>query len=127
MNSLVNWLTACGSYVCSTLSYTMGSNLFLGMLPGTPHSCVSLLATGGMRPIGPTEYSSLQVVVRDPSPLEGMTRVTSIHALFDDKWCALSPTYQGRFIANHEPGAHILDENGHVLYSLNYTFTRIRQ
>jgi len=102
--------------------------MFLGFMPEKPLNCVSLIANGGPRIDGsPVEFSALQIIVRDTDLYNGMTAVSSIHRLFDDRWCVLSPTYTGRFMADHEPGIHILDENGHVNYSLNYTFTRMRR
>jgi len=128
MKQLKEWLTSCASYVGSNLSYTYATDMFVSQMPTEPPDCIALIPAGGPRIVGsPMEFSHLQVLVRHPDPEEAITRVTSIHALFDNKWCALSPTFCGRFYANHEPGAHICDENGHAVYSLNYTFARVRQ
>lgn len=125
-------LTAIGSYVGAAGYGSMtgeDANIKLGEMPELPYACLGIFLTGGSVVAGdPLEHKSIQIVYRNPNPETAMTVANSIHSLFSGtygvKWCVLSPTYKGRFVASHEPGPHALDSNKHTVYTLNYTLEK---
>lgn len=123
-----DFLTSIGSYIGKNGLGTIGQDLYLGFVPGTPYVCTAVLLNGGPRMRGnPTRFRSVQIITRHTDPVTAMTKADSLHALFDDKWGSLdvARTFRGRFHPDHEQGVHVIDENGHYVYSLNFTFTTI--
>ena len=121
------FLDEIGAYISDQGAATPGTDLFYDQLPGTPYVCIALFLTGGPRVAGsPKRVYSFQIIIRNTNPTTARETALAVHALFDDVVsdrtnCNL-PSYEGRFEAQHEPGIHVVDENNHFLYSLNYHF-----
>ena len=111
-------LDAVGTYV-STMGFgTLGTNLFLDTLPGTPYSCVGVFQYGGIRIEGdPLRRMDFQVKVRNSDHTAAATKVSSLYAIFDRKWCCLSPTFNGNFQCLSEISEKRVDENHHAVYT----------
>lgn len=109
----------------SSLGYgTPGQSLFVDTMPGTPYAAVSVFSWGGIRVAGdPVRRFSYQVRVRNPNGGSALTTATSLYRSFDNKWCVLSPTYQGHFRCLTEIGPKRVDENGHSVYTFVVQYT----
>lgn len=110
---------------------TLGTDLFLGLLPDQPDSCVALYAYPGRPPAwehdGPQpalRYPRLQVLTRDPSYVAAESLARDASAAL----CALvnrplGATTYGRVTPLQEPFPLERDASGRVLFTCNYEIT----
>jgi len=113
-------LVELGTYLQTSGVGTLGINLFLGTMPGSPQTGTVIVHTGGFhQPGNPTRFPSFTVQHRNTRVNSGLATVKTIHGLLDNVWNVL-PTITGRIVAASEPGASFNDANGHSVFPLNY-------
>ena len=132
-----DFLGKLGAYVQDNTSVgTVGINIYYGYLPAEDQagttSAVAIIDTGGPGTPGlPTVHRQFQVLVRDSDNHAAREAVTAIHVLFDDVVADLDNCkmggMKGRFQAMHLPGPHMFDQNGDIVYAINYDFLSNKQ
>lgn len=111
-------LDSIGTYVASYGFGSLGSNIFLDTLPGTPYACIGIFHYGGIRIEGnPLRRIDFQLRVRNPDHALADTIASSLYTLFDNKWCSLAPSFRGNFQCLSEVNEKTVDENSHALYT----------
>jgi len=121
--NLTNFLTE----VCTYLQYssigTVAVDIFRNTMPASPINCVAVYASGGPRSVDdPLVRPTLQVLIRNSDSSSGRTKTDSVFSVLDDKWNFLT-TFQGRCIADHQPGPNYRDQDNNVIYTLNFNCT----
>ncbi len=110
----------------STSLGSMATDIFVGLIPSTPATCVGLYADAGTAlPGDPVVRPGLQVLVRSSTYLAAHTNAEVAFNAIQNKTNVLS-TVQGRFVPNHEVGPFYRDGNSNIIFTLNFSFTGVR-
>lgn len=102
---------------------TVGSNLFAWNMPSHNPNCVAVIPTGGPSldsDLGSLVRQQFQVRIRNKASSNASSICTEVHRLLHRAKNVLS-TVEGSMTADHEPGVHFPDQNGHYVYTLNIT------
>ena len=120
-------LTKVGEYLAAQGVGTLGTDIFLQVLPEEPVTGTAVVHTGGINlPGDPTRRPSLQVLHRNVSAEAGLDKSVIIHRLLDDQWNVLTG-FPGRLVAASEPGSYFKDEAGLFSYSMNFVLVSTHQ
>lgn len=115
-------VTEVASYLGSQGVGTVGTNLWAMTMPGTPFVATAVIATGGPDVEGnPTRQQTFQILHRNTHVGSGLVAATTIHSVLNQQWEVLL-TARGRIVAVTEPGAYLLDNNGHSVFPMNFVF-----
>ena len=122
-----------GGYIDTNTSFSLGTDLYLSLLPESPDNCAVLLEDGGSSPvftmgsvnIPQMERPELQIIVRN-------TSYTTGRALADELFRLLTAIsnedingvlYQ-RIEAIASPALYERDDNRRSLFTVNFTVVR---
>ena len=106
---------------------TVGTDIFLQVLPEKPVTGTVVVLTGGLDlPDDPTRRPGFQVLHRNPNGRLALAKSVEINRLLSGQWNVLSG-FPGRITAVSEPGSYFKDEAGNFLYFLNYTLVSTYQ
>jgi len=119
--NLNNFLTELSTYLQYSAIGTVGIDIFSGIMPGSPTNCVAVYASGGSRSADdPLVKPNLQVLIRNSRNSSAKTKTDSVFSVLDNKWNFLT-TFEGRCLADHQPGPNYRDQNNNVIYTLNFS------
>lgn len=110
---------------------TLATNLFLGMMPDAPHSCVTLHALPGTPPsetfavLPHAENLTLQVLVRDPTYASAESRAREIWLdLLEVIDVPLSGHHYYRISSAQSPYLLERDETRRCIFAVNFIVMR---
>jgi len=119
-----------GTYVDTNTSLTLGTDLFLSLMPDTPDNVVALYeSTGGVVPVstmGSTnlpqiERPELQVIVRNTSYSTGRTLANTLWELLTAvSNTTIESTLYHRIESTSSPFVFDRDDSRRVLFSCNF-------
>lgn len=99
---------------------TLGLNMFLGQLPATPNTAMSIMPNGGAVIIGdPVRHPSFQILVRDVNQKDVMVTARAVHQALHNTWGLLTE-HKCRIKAVAEAGNVFLDPASLSMVSLNF-------
>lgn len=111
------------SHIASLGYGTLGRNLFSGAMPTTPYESIGVFSTGGFsRPRDPVKRPTFQIAHRATKIASGISLVTSLSAALTNGNSLMCPM-PGFFEQQGDPGPHYRDDNGHLVFTLNFVFT----
>jgi hypothetical protein len=123
---VIELLTEICSYLGANGGGTVGTNLLAQSLPSTPNVCTAVFLNGGLDgPDSPVRSRNVEIVHRNTNVQSASSFMTGIHSLLRDNW-NFSSTFQGRFVADSEPGFFGYDSNNMPVFSLELTFTSVK-
>lgn len=103
--------TDVANYIDSNTSLTLGTDLFISRLPGSPTTCVVVYETGGMQPDGdaPTQLKepTFQILIRSSDYATGRAYLDTMRSLFHK----LIETDVG---GTHFLNCFLVSEGGHI-------------
>lgn len=120
-----SWLSEIGQYLHNNTVGVYGNtptaNIFLQQLPNSPVLAIGIFATGGIGLTNddPIKRLNLQVLIRRQYNLEGLRYANTVFDLLDGQW-NITPSFNGRILADHEPGPNYLSANNYPVYTLNF-------
>jgi len=118
-----------GGYVDTNTSFTLGTDLFLSILPDSPDNCAVILENGGAPPIstmGTTntpqlERPEIQIIVRNTSYSTGRANAETLFRLLT---AVSNATINGnlyhRIEATSSPELYERDQSRRSLFSVNF-------
>lgn len=113
----------------SSLGLTFGTDLFVGLMPTTPDTCVSVIDTGGLEPtVGPYYYPTAQVLVRagvglyDTAASLAYSLIDKLHRYYGQP--DSSSYYYTGIWAVGDPVFLGLDEANRPMFSINFRIQR---
>jgi hypothetical protein len=123
-----------GAYLDTNSALTLGTDLFLGILPETPSNCVALFENSGVSPdftLGANnlpilERPELQVIVRNASYSTGNTLADTIYRVFTQITNqSINSVNYLRIQAIANPSVMDRDSNRRVLFTTNFRVIRV--
>lgn len=110
----------------------VGTNMFLGYLPGEPDSCSALLDYEGQELLASqnddgaeTEQPMLQLIVRESTYLAAATLCRTLtKTLLRIKNQTIGSTFYQRIKANQSPFQLDRDGNDRVMFAVNFSVTK---
>lgn len=123
-----------GAYLDTNSSLTLGTDLFLGVLPETPSNCVALFENGGVSPdftLGTNnlpilERPELQFIVRNSSYSTGNDLSDTIYRIFTQVANqTINSVKYLRIQAISNPSVMDRDSNRRVLFTANFHVIRV--
>ena len=122
-------LTEIGAYLATQNVGTVGTDIFLGLMPDQPDNCIALFEYAGSPPDlhWPGEYPGLQVRVRNKSYAAARTKIgeamTALHGLHEQ---TLSGTRYLLIKARGSPEVLKRDNNNRVEVFVNFEIIKER-
>ena len=122
-------LTEIGAYLATQNVGTVGTDIFLGLMPDQPDNCIALFEYAGSPPDlhWPGEYPGLQVRVRNKSYAAARTKIgeamTALHGLHEQ---TLSGTRYLLIKARGSPEVLKRDNNNRVELFVNFEIIKER-
>jgi hypothetical protein len=123
-------LTEIGAYLATKSIGTVGTDIFLGLMPDQPDNCIALFEYAGSPPDlhWNGEYPGLQVRVRDKSYAAARTKIGEVmeklHGLYEQ---TLSGTRYLLFKARGSPEVLKRDNNNRVELFVNFEIIKERE
>jgi hypothetical protein len=123
---MIELLTEICSYLGANGVGTVGTNLMAQSLPASPNVCTAVFLNGGFDgPDSPVRNRNIEIIHRNTNVQSASSLMTQVHSLLKDNW-NFSSTFQGRFVADSEPGFFGYDPNNMPVFSLELTFTSVK-
>lgn len=123
-----------GGYLDTQTALTLGTDLFLGLLPDTPSNCVAMLENSGVGPdftmgsnnLPKLERPEIQVIVRNSSYATGRSLADTIYrALTQIANQSINSNTYLRVQAIATPSVMDRDANRRVLFTTNFYVIRV--
>jgi len=115
----------------SALALSFATNLFIGMSPPEPDSCVTIFDTPGFGPdlelggSGEYYYPSIQIQVRDTSYLDAWQLADDIRQVLHGRGpIVLNGTTYTVIRSTDEPSLLLWDEKSRATFSMNFDMQR---
>lgn len=122
-----------GTYLDTNSALTLGSDLFLGLIPDTPGNCVALFENSGVTPdftlgannLPELERPELQAIVRNQSYSTGRALADTVYRVLTQiANQTISSTLYLRIQAISTPSVMDRDDNKRVLFTTNFYVVR---
>jgi hypothetical protein len=122
-----------GAYVDTNTSLTLGTNLFLGLLPESPGNCVALfeesgvsgLYTQGSTNLPQLERPQLQLIVRNDSYATGRSLADTVYRVLTQITNqTINSNLYLRIEATSNPAVMDRDKTKRVLFTCNFDVVR---
>jgi len=119
-----------GTYIAANTSLTLGTDLFLGLMPDDPGNVVAIYENGGATPVSTMggaslpvmERPELQVIVRNATYATGRSTAETLYQLLTQvAGQTLTSTLYHRIEAISAPAVFDRDQNRRVLFTTNFT------
>ena len=123
-----------GGYIDTNTSLTLGTDLFLGLLPETPSNCVSIFENSGVAPLFTQgsaglpvlEKPQLQFIVRDASYSNGRSVAETLYRLLTQVFNqTINSNLYLRIEAISVPSVMDRDQTKRVLFTCNFDVVRV--
>jgi hypothetical protein len=102
------------------------NSIYIGLMPDSPSSCITVLPAGGSLMDPPVRQRiktfNVQILVRDPVYTQAETKAVNLHSLLNDNWVVLHTSLRGVLAPTSAPIMY-RDEKNYVVFSLNYAIT----
>lgn len=118
-----------GTYIGANTSFTLGTDLYLALIPDTPDNCVAIYENVGVTPLstlGSTdlpqiERPDLQVIVRNTSYATGRSNIETVYRLLTAvENATLSSVLYHRIEATTTPYVYERDDSRRIMFTCNF-------